>query len=97
MCTDLKVTLLGITGFNVQFHFLQALVDGPETGVPRGQMRLNQLHLTKFKINFQFTGPTKAVRQSWIKNKINDQWAAGMWAQKIAAKRKVCRICVMRI
>jgi large subunit ribosomal protein L14e len=70
-------------------------VDGPETEVPRGQMRLNQLHLTKFKINFPFTGQTKAIRQAWLKNEINDKWAAGMWAQKIAAKRKVCRICVM--
>jgi Ribosomal protein L14. len=69
-------------------------VDGPETGVPRGQMRLNQLHLTKFKINFPFTDRTKAVRQAWIKNKINEKWAAGIWAQKIASKRKVCRICV---
>jgi len=72
-------------------------VDGPETGVPRGQMRLNQLHLTKFKINFPFTGRTKAIRQVWLKNKINEKWAAGMWAQKIAAKRKVCRIYVLRI
>jgi len=69
-------------------------VDGPETGVPRGQMRLNQLHLTKFQINFPFTGRTKAIREVWLKNKINDKWAAGIWSQKIAAKRKVCRICV---
>jgi hypothetical protein len=60
-------------------------------------MRLNQLHLTKFKINFPFTDHTKAVRQAWLKNKINDKWAGGMWAQKIAAKRKVCRIGVLRI
>jgi large subunit ribosomal protein L14e len=79
------------------FLFLQALVDGPETGVPRGQMRLNQLHLTKFKINFPFTDRTKAVRQAWIKNKINEKWAVGMWAQKIAAKRKVCVFSVLRI
>jgi hypothetical protein len=71
---------------------LQALVDGPETGVPRGQMRLNQLHLTKYKISFPFTDHTKAVRKSWMKNKIDEKWAAGIWAQKIAAKRQVCKI-----
>lgn len=65
-------------------------MDGPETGVPRGQVRLSQLHLTKYKINFPFTDHTKAVRKSWIKDKIDEKWAAGMWAQKIAAKRKVC-------
>jgi hypothetical protein len=73
-------------------NFVQALVDGPETGVPRGQMRLNQLHLTKYKISFPFTDHTKAVRQAWIKNKIDEKWVAGIWAEKIAAKRQVCKI-----
>jgi large subunit ribosomal protein L14e len=72
-------------------------VDGPETGVPRGQMRLNQLHLTKYKINFPFTAHTKTVRKAWIKSKIGEKWAVGMWAQKIAAKRKVCRNGALRI
>ncbi|KAJ9581975.1 hypothetical protein L9F63_003665 [Diploptera punctata] len=66
----------------------RALVDGPETGVPRGAMRLNQLHLTKFKINIPFTARTKLVRNSWKTNKINEKWAEGVWAQKIEAKRK---------
>ncbi|XP_069674399.1 large ribosomal subunit protein eL14 isoform X2 [Periplaneta americana] len=66
----------------------RALVDGPETGVPRGQMRLNQLHLTKFKIKFPFTDRTKAVRKAWQKSKIDEKWAGSQWAQKIEAKRK---------
>jgi ribosomal protein L14E/L6E/L27E len=79
------------------FIFVQALVDGPETGVPRGQMRLNQLHLTKYKISFPFTDQTKTVRKAWIKNKIDEKWATGIWAQKIAAKRQVCKIDNLRI
>jgi hypothetical protein len=55
-------------------------------------MRLNQLHLTKHKISFPFTGHTKAVRKAWIKNKIDEKWVAGIWAQKIEAKRQVCKI-----
>ncbi|PSN31595.1 60S ribosomal protein L14 [Blattella germanica] len=43
----------------------RALVDGPLSGVPRGAMRLNQLHLTKYKINFPFTGQAKQVKKSW--------------------------------
>lgn len=66
----------------------RALVDGPESGVPRGQMRLNQLHLTKLKIKFPFTDRTKAVRKAWKKSKIDEKWAGSQWAQKIAAKRK---------
>jgi hypothetical protein len=59
-------------------------------------MRLNQLHLTKYKINFPFTDHTKAVRKAWIKDEVNEKWAAGIWAQKIAAKRKVCKMYNIR-
>ncbi|XP_030750082.1 60S ribosomal protein L14 [Sitophilus oryzae] len=66
----------------------RVLVDGPETQVPRSQLRLNQLDLTKFRINFPFSASTKVVRKSWKDNKVQESWEKSVWAQKIAAKEK---------
>lgn len=68
---------------------LQVLVDGPETKVPRGQMRLNELHLTKFKINFPYTASTRVVRKAWNAAKISEKWTESMWAKKVEAKKIV--------
>lgn len=67
----------------------QVLVDGPETGVPRQKLRLSQLHLTKFKINFPFTGPTRLVRAAWKKADMDKKWAESVWAQRAANKQRV--------
>jgi large subunit ribosomal protein L14e len=69
---------------------MQALVDGPESGVPRTAVRFKQLHLTKFKIPLAFTAPTRLVRKSWKQEKISEKWAESTWAQKIAARTRVC-------
>jgi hypothetical protein len=37
------------------------------------------------------------VRKAWIKNKIDEKWAAGIWAQKITAKRQVLKIYNFRV
>ncbi|RZF46147.1 hypothetical protein LSTR_LSTR013105 [Laodelphax striatellus] len=66
----------------------KALVDGPETGVPRSQIRLNQLHLTKFRMKFPFTASTKVVRTAWKKDKIDEKWKESIWAKKVAAKKR---------
>ncbi|XP_023311917.1 60S ribosomal protein L14 [Anoplophora glabripennis] len=66
----------------------RVLVDGPVSNVPRSQIRLNQLHLTKFRIKFPYTAPTRAVRKSWIDSKIDEKWTESVWAKKIAAKKK---------
>ncbi|XKL69630.1 hypothetical protein PGB90_007399 [Kerria lacca] len=64
------------------------LVDGPETGVPRQKLRLSQIHLTKFKINFPFNGPTKLVRKAWKKNELDDKWSKSRWAERFLNKHK---------
>lgn len=69
--------------------YLKVLVDGPNSNVPRSQLRLNQLHLTKFRIKFPFTGSTRVVRKAWNDNKIDEKWADSVWAKKVAAKEKV--------
>ncbi|XP_031828483.1 ribosomal protein L14 [Nomia melanderi] len=66
----------------------RVLVDGPATNVPRGEMRLSQLHLTKFRIRFPFTGSTRVVRKAWETANINELWKQTMWARKVEAKKK---------
>lgn len=69
--------------------YLQVLVDGPESKVPRTQIRLNQLHLTKFRIKFPYAASTRIVRKAWNDAKINEKWTESMWAKKLEAKEKV--------
>lgn len=52
-------------------------------------MRLNDLHLTKFRIRFPYTGSTRVVRKAWEAANINDLWKQTMWARKVEAKKKV--------
>ncbi|CAG9761622.1 unnamed protein product [Ceutorhynchus assimilis] len=66
----------------------RVLVDGPETKVPRTQIRINQLHLTKFKINHPFTASTRVVRKAWKDGKVLENWENSVWSKKIAAKEK---------
>lgn len=68
---------------------LQVLVDGPASNIPRGQMRLSDLHLTKFRLKFPFTGSTRVVRKAWIAGEIDKKWKETMWARKVEAKLKV--------
>lgn len=66
----------------------RALVDGPCSGVSRQQIRLNQLHLTKFLLKYPFTAPTRVVRKAWTEAKLSEKWADSQWAQKLANKEK---------
>ncbi|KAK9728435.1 Ribosomal protein L14 [Popillia japonica] len=66
----------------------RVLIDGPGSNVPRQQMRLNQLHLTKFRVKFPYTASTRIVRKAWKDGKINEKWADSMWAKKLEAKEK---------
>ncbi|KAG5328740.1 RL14 protein, partial [Acromyrmex charruanus] len=66
----------------------RVLVDGPSSGVPRCEMRLNELHLTKFRLRFPFSGSTRVVRKAWNSANINELWKETMWAKKVEAKKK---------
>lgn len=81
----LKGKLVGIIDVIDQ---TRALVDGPCSGVSRQQIRLNQLHLTKFLLKYPFTAPTRVVRKAWTDAKLNEKWAESQWAQKLANKEK---------
>lgn len=70
-------------------YSLQVLIDGPESQVPRSQIRLSQLHLTKFRLKFPYTGSTKVVRKAWKAAEVDEKWGKSVWAQKLEAKKKV--------
>lgn len=52
-------------------------------------MRISQIHLTKFKINFPYNGSTRTVRQAWNKADLNKLWIQSRWAEKAANREKV--------
>ncbi|CAB3364188.1 Hypothetical predicted protein [Cloeon dipterum] len=66
----------------------RALVDGPESGVPRTAVRFKQMHLTKFKFPLTYTSPTRIVRKSWKDAQISEKWAESSWAHKIDARKR---------
>ncbi|KAF7988066.1 hypothetical protein HCN44_007560 [Aphidius gifuensis] len=66
----------------------RVLVDGPLSNIPRGEMRLSQLHLTKFRLRFPYTGSTKVVRKAWEAADLDKKWSETMWAKKVENKKK---------
>lgn len=66
------------------------LVDGPLTGVPRQEYRLNNLHLTKYRIKFPFTAPTRIVRKAWVDSDLKAQWKVSPWSVKA---QNICKVC----
>ncbi|XP_014470629.1 PREDICTED: 60S ribosomal protein L14 isoform X2 [Dinoponera quadriceps] len=66
----------------------RVLVDGPSCNVPRCEMRLNDLHLTKFRLRFPYSGCTRVVRKAWQAGNIDELWKQTMWARKVEAKKK---------
>ena len=62
------------------------LVDGPETGVPRCVLRLNQVAITDLKITIPRGCKTKKVRVELTKAEIPAKFAKTSLAKKAAAK-----------
>ncbi|XP_001983898.2 60S ribosomal protein L14 [Drosophila grimshawi] len=60
----------------------RVLVDGPLTGVPRQEYRLNNLHLTKYRIKFPYTAATRIVRKAWVDSDLKAQWKVSPWSVK---------------
>ncbi|KAH8327703.1 hypothetical protein KR074_010967, partial [Drosophila pseudoananassae] len=60
----------------------RVLVDGPLTGVPRQEYRLSNLHLTKYRIKFPYTAPTRIVRKAWTESDLKAQWKVSPWSVK---------------
>lgn len=61
--------------------------------MPRGQIRLNQLHLTKFRVKFPYNTSTRVVRKAWKENKVDEKWKESPWFRKVTNKQKVSLNC----
>ena len=68
---------------------VQALVDGPCTGVSRQAIGFSKLSLTDFKISISRSAREKQVRKQFDADGVSTRWAETAWARKIA--RKTCR------
>ncbi|XP_063232806.1 large ribosomal subunit protein eL14 [Bacillus rossius redtenbacheri] len=66
----------------------RALVDGPESGVPRRALRLNQLYLTKLRVKFAHSASTRVVRKAWRDGKVDEEWKKTTWAGHLESKRR---------
>lgn len=78
--------------YNRFFRELQVLVDGPQSGVPRQAYRLNNLQLTKFRLNFPFHAPTRVVRKAWAAYNLKEKWELSAWSKKAKGVQKVRKI-----
>ena len=74
---------------------LQALVDGPCSGVARQAMSFKQLHLTQFVVNFPHSARSGVVKKAWEKAEIDKKWPETTWAKKIAARELVGNLCTV--
>lgn len=67
----------------------RALVDGPCSKVTRQPIRFKRLRLTKHKINFDHSAPSRVVAREWEKNEITKKWKEGFqFRQLLADKRR---------
>lgn len=67
----------------------RALVDGPCSKVTRQPIRFKRLRLTKFKLNFDHSAPTKVVKREWEKEEITKKWMESFqFKQLLSDKRR---------
>lgn len=71
------------------FSQFQVLIDGPTSGVPRQQYPVSHLFLTKFRVKFPFTAPTRLVKQALEKFNLKEKWTSTQWAERAKAKHAV--------
>lgn len=58
---------------------------------------MNNLHLTKYRIKFPYTAPTRIVRKAWIESDLKAQWKVSPWSVKAQNICKVCTLSTRRI
>jgi len=67
----------------------RAIIEGPETGVPRQSFPYRHLTLTTLTLTGLPRGAgTKTVRKHFEKDKLMEKWEASSWAKKRAAFAK---------
>ena len=69
------------------FPASQALIDGPNSSVPRQAIAYRHLILTPYTIPaLPRAAGTGAIRKAFEKSQVGDKWQASSWAKKLAAR-----------
>ena len=68
--------------------FLQVLIDGPLSGVPRQEYRIKNLQLTPLSVKLPFNSRSKVVRLAWEDDKVSKKWEESAWAKRMAKKAR---------
>lgn len=66
----------------------RALIDGPCSKVARQPIRFKRLRLTKHKLNFDHSAPTRVVKREWEKEEITKKWKEGFQFKKLVADNR---------
>ena len=73
-------------------RWLQALITGPCSGVPRQAMSLTNLTLTRFTIKIPHSARDRTVRKSFQSEKIKEKWLETALAKRIALREKRAKL-----
>jgi large subunit ribosomal protein L14e len=68
--------------------FLQALIEGPTTGVKRQALSFKRMSLTSLVIEIPRTIGTAALIKAIKKQELNAKWTKTSWAQKLAQRQR---------
>ncbi|CAR22553.1 60S ribosomal protein L14-A [Lachancea thermotolerans] len=66
----------------------RALIDGPETNVPRQSVNLGHVVLTPLTFALPRGAKTAVVAKKWTSAGVAEKWAASSWAKKIAQRER---------
>merc|ERR1712019_306443 len=74
------------------------IIDSP-TKDSRQKINMNNIQLTKFKLDFLYGAKTSTVKKAWEAADISAKWAETPWAKKIVKKslRDFDRFKVMKL
>lgn len=64
----------------------RALVDGPETGLPRQTINFKSLTLTPFKVKIQHGCRTGLVKKAFKEANVMQQWQQTLWYKKLCVR-----------
>ena len=65
---------------------LQAMIDGPSTGVARQPLRYREMTLTPLKISLPLAAGTTAVKKAFDASGVAEKWANTKWAKSLQAR-----------
>lgn len=89
---SLTAILLSCSRFSMfeEFFFtnllMQALIDGPQTGVARQAVNLGHVVLTPLTFTLPRGARTATVSKKWAAAGVTEKWGSSAWAKKIAQR-----------